>query len=86
MRDRISGTAAYGGLTRGSRIVDDHVRDNMRAVLRDIESGTFAEEFLREHARTRDLAAAEADGPLATEGRRVLPRLEAARPPRGDDQ
>jgi ketol-acid reductoisomerase len=79
MRDRISGTAAYGGLTRGPRIIDGHVRDNMRAVLDEIESGTFAEEFLREHGKTAGLAAAEAGGPLAEEGRRVLPRLEATR-------
>lgn len=85
MRGKISGTAAYGGLTRGPRIVDDHVRNRMREVLADIESGDFAEEFLKEHGKTGDLAADEAQGPLAEQGRRVLPRLEAARPPEGDE-
>jgi len=75
MRDRISGTAAYGGLTRGPRVIDDTVRERMRGVLAEIESGAFAAEFLKRHQDTAGLAAAEAQGPLAEEGRRVLPRL-----------
>ena len=86
MRGKISGTAAYGGLTRGPRIVDDHVRDRMREVLAEIESGEFAKEFLREHDRTEELAVDEAQAPLAEQGRRVLPRLESARPTEGDDR
>lgn len=75
LRGRISGTASYGGLTRGPRIIDDRVRANMKQVLGEIESGKFAEEFLRDHGKTRNLAAAEADSPLARTGRGVLPRL-----------
>ena len=77
---RISGTAAYGGLTRGPRIIDEKVRRNMREILAEIESGTFAEEFLRHHAETKTLAAAEAAGPLAGTGREVLPRLHDVEP------
>jgi ketol-acid reductoisomerase len=75
MRRRISGTAAYGGLTRGPRIIDDRVRDNMRRILAEIETGTFADEFLDRHRETAELARREADGPLARAGRQVLPRL-----------
>lgn len=48
MRERISNTARYGDLTRGPRIIDDHVRRNMREVLAEIRSGKFAEEWMRE--------------------------------------
>ncbi len=75
MRERISGTAAYGGLTRGPRVIDDGVRARMREILAEIEDGRFAAEFLERHAATAALAADEATGPLARAGRRVLPRL-----------
>ncbi len=80
MRERISGTAAYGGLTRGPRIIDDGTRARMRTILADIESGEFAREFLDRHddssAGTVALRRAEAEGPLAVTGRLVLPRLQ----------
>ena len=75
MRDRISGTAAYGGLTRGPRLIDDRVRENMKRILSEIEAGDFAEEFLRNHPETENLARTEAESPLARTGRKVLPRL-----------
>jgi ketol-acid reductoisomerase len=75
MRKRISGTAAYGGLTRGPRVIDDRVRGKMRRILAEIETGVFAEEFLKNHGETGNLADKEAGGPLARAGRRVLPRL-----------
>lgn len=75
LRRRISGTAAYGGLTRGPRIVDDGVRARMRQVLAEIEDGRFARELLAEGAGTEKLAAAEAEGKLARAARTMLPRL-----------
>ncbi len=79
MRGRISGTAAYGGLTRGPRIIDDHVRDGCARVLAEIESGAFAREFLARADETQGLIRQEADGALAQAGRRVLPRLHPDR-------
>jgi len=75
MRGRISGTAAYGGLTRGPRLIDDRVREKMKLILEEIESGEFADEFLKHHRGTEKLARTEADSPLARTGRKVLPRL-----------
>ncbi len=75
MRNMISGTASYGGLTRGPRIIDEGTRDRMKEVLREIEGGEFAREFLARHGETAGLAAREAAGPLATTGHRMLPRL-----------
>ena len=48
MRALISDTAKWGELTVGPRIVDARVQKQMRAVLRDIRSGKFAREFIRE--------------------------------------
>ncbi len=50
MHEFISETAAYGDLTRGPRIVDDHVRETMQEVLSEIQDGTFAREWIAEHA------------------------------------
>jgi ketol-acid reductoisomerase len=48
MRALISDTAQWGELTVGPRIIDPQVQKQMRAVLRDIRSGEFAREFIRE--------------------------------------
>ena len=48
MRWSISDTAEYGDLTRGSRVIDEHVRTTMRALLGEIQDGTFAREWIAE--------------------------------------
>jgi ketol-acid reductoisomerase len=81
LRRRISPTAAYGGLTRGSRVVDGRVRAELARILDEIETGAFAREFLQRHDDPREgiaaRAAAEADTPLARAGRRLRDRLAA---------
>ena len=42
----ISDTAEYGDYVSGPRVIDDHVRENMKAVLADIQSGAFAKRFI----------------------------------------
>ena len=49
MRRMISNTAEYGDYTVGPRVVDAGVRDRMREVLTQIQSGAFAETWLREN-------------------------------------
>lgn len=44
----ISDTAEYGSRTRGPRVLDDHVRATMAAILSEIRSGAFAEEWTRQ--------------------------------------
>lgn len=46
MRYSISDTAEFGDLTRGKRIIDDHVRANMKQVLAEIREGQFAKEWI----------------------------------------
>lgn len=47
----VSNTAEYGGRSRGPKVVDDHVRRNMEALLRDIRSGAFAKDWVDEYKR-----------------------------------
>ena len=48
MRYSISNTAEYGDLTKGPFLIDDHVRNKMKEVLKDVQSGKFANEFVNE--------------------------------------
>jgi ketol-acid reductoisomerase len=49
MRYSISDTAEYGDYTRGPKVIDDHVKENMRKVLKEIQSGAFAREWIAEN-------------------------------------
>jgi ketol-acid reductoisomerase len=42
----VSDTAEYGDYVSGPRVIDDRVKENMRAVLADVRSGAFAERFI----------------------------------------
>jgi len=49
MRYSISNTAEYGDYTRGTRLIDEHVRAEMKRVLADIQSGRFARDWVLEN-------------------------------------
>lgn len=49
MRYSISNTAEYGDLTRGPRIANDAVKQEMKKVLAEIQSGQFVREFMNEN-------------------------------------
>jgi ketol-acid reductoisomerase len=53
MHFSVSDTAEYGSLSRRSRIIDEHVRENMRTVLKEIQDGTFAREWIAENDEGR---------------------------------
>jgi ketol-acid reductoisomerase len=53
MRYSISDTAEYGDLTRGPKVIDEHVRENMRSLLKDIQEGRFAAEMMAEEESGR---------------------------------
>lgn len=48
MRYSISNTAEYGDYVSGPRLINDAVKKEMKAVLKDIQSGKFASEFIQE--------------------------------------
>ncbi len=49
MRYSISNTAEYGDYTAGPKLIDDGVKDRMRGILADIQSGKFAREWVLEN-------------------------------------
>ncbi|MGH9374998.1 MAG: ketol-acid reductoisomerase [Terriglobia bacterium] len=53
MRYSVSDTAEYGDYTRGPVVIDQHVRDTMKKVLADIQSGAFAREWMQENEQGR---------------------------------
>jgi ketol-acid reductoisomerase len=50
MRYSISNTAEYGDYSRGPRLIDEHVRAEMKRILGEIQSGRFAREWVLENA------------------------------------
>lgn len=46
MRWSISDTAEYGDYVSGPRVIDPHVKENMKAVLADVQNGAFAKRFI----------------------------------------
>jgi ketol-acid reductoisomerase len=44
----VSDTAEYGDYVSGPRVIDPHVKENMQAVLADIQSGAFAKRFIED--------------------------------------
>ena len=53
MRYSVSDTAEYGDYTRGPRIIDDLVKDRMRQILAEVQSGSFAREWILENQAGR---------------------------------
>jgi len=49
MRYSISNTAEYGDMTRGRRVIGEETRRAMKAILADIQSGKFADEWITEY-------------------------------------
>ncbi len=49
MRYSISNTAEYGDMTRGRRVIGEETRKAMKAILADIQSGKFADEWITEY-------------------------------------
>ncbi|MEV1294668.1 ketol-acid reductoisomerase [Pseudonocardia sp. NPDC049635] len=52
-RFSISDTAEYGDLTRGPRVITPEVKKNMEAILKEVQDGTFAREWVAEDENGR---------------------------------
>jgi ketol-acid reductoisomerase len=75
MRYSISDTAEYGDLTRGPRVVGEAVREEMKRILAEIQSGRFAREWIEENRsgrrRFEQLRAAGREHPIEKVGERL---------------
>ncbi len=49
MRYSISDTAKYGDITRGKRVITEETRKEMKKILKEIQNGEFAKEFILEN-------------------------------------
>jgi ketol-acid reductoisomerase len=79
MHEFISETAKYGDLTRGPRIVNDRVKKEMGKVLREIQTGKFARQWIEENAagqkNYKKMLAADIDRQIETVGAELRSRM-----------
>jgi len=75
MRYSISNTAEYGDYTRGDKVIGPEVKERMREVLRQIQRGEFAREWILENQAGRPVLEAERrrwqDHPIEEVGKRL---------------
>ncbi len=75
MRYSVSDTAEYGDYTRGPRVIDDMVRDEMEQILVEIQDGTFAKEWILENQAGRPvynaLKSMDEEHPIEIVGREL---------------
>ncbi len=75
MRYSISDTAQFGDMTRGPRIVTDETKKEMSKILKEIQSGVFAKEWILENKANRPqfnaLTKADEQSQLETVGRQL---------------
>jgi ketol-acid reductoisomerase len=79
MHDAISDTAEFGDYITGPRIIDEHVREQMRGTLHDIQDGTFARRWILENQagqpNLQAMRRRDAEHPIETVGR-VIHQME----------
>ena len=75
MRYSISDTARYGDVSRGPRVITEDTKNAMRQVLKEIQSGEFAREWIEEsragQPRLKQLVEADTQHPLEKTGRKL---------------
>ncbi|HHE54338.1 MAG TPA: ketol-acid reductoisomerase [Caldithrix abyssi] len=49
MNYSVSDTAEYGGMTRGKRVITEQTKQNMREILKEVQDGSFAKEWIEEN-------------------------------------
>jgi ketol-acid reductoisomerase len=83
MRYSVSDTAEYGDYTRGPRLIDDLVREEMKQILAEVQDGSFATEWILENQAGRPsfnaMSRMEAEHPIEAVGkklRRMMPWLK----------
>jgi ketol-acid reductoisomerase len=86
MHKYISDTAKFGDLTRGPRVVDERSHEEMRKILKEIQSGEFAREWIRESEsggrNFKRLLEADLKQPIEKVGAKLrarMPWLQATR-------
>jgi len=88
MRYSVSDTAEYGDYSRGPRVINDAVRQEMKKILSEIQSGAFAKEWIDENKAGREkflaMRKANADHQIEKVGaelREMMPFLKVKKAP-----
>ncbi len=80
MRYSISNTAEYGDYTRGSRVIDENVRAEMKKILTEIQNGDFAREWIAENRAGQEnfqrMRAEQADTELESTGKELRSHMD----------
>ena len=75
MRYSVSDTAEYGDLTRGKRIITSETREEMKQMLKEVQTGSFAKEWILENQVGRPMFNAlrkkEAEHPVEEVGKKL---------------
>jgi ketol-acid reductoisomerase len=75
MRYSVSDTAEYGDLTRGKRIITSETREEMKRMLKEVQTGSFAKEWILENQVARPMFNAlrkkEAEHPIEEVGKKL---------------
>jgi ketol-acid reductoisomerase len=75
MRYSVSDTAEYGDLTRGKRIITQETREEMKRMLKEVQTGSFAKEWILENRVGRPMFNAlrrkEAEHPIEEVGKKL---------------
>ena len=80
MRYSISNTAEFGDYSRGSRIINDNVRAEMKQILGEIQSGDFAREWIAENRAGQEnflrMRAEQADTQIESTGHELRSKMD----------
>jgi ketol-acid reductoisomerase len=75
MWDVVSNTAEYGGRTRGEKIITSDTREAMKEILKKVENGTFAREWIAENknglVNLKKMREEETNHPIEVVGREI---------------
>ena len=84
----ISDTAEYGDYVSGPRVVDAHVKEQMKAVLTDIQDGTFAKKFIEDQdagaPEFKQMRESEQAHPIETTGKELRKMFSWIKPTDSD--
>ena len=80
MRQSISNTAEYGDYVSGPRVITEQVKENMKAVLADIQNGKFANDFVNDYKAGRPKLTAYREQAANLEIEKVGAELRKAMP------
>ncbi len=83
MRQSISNTAEYGDYVSGPRVITEQTKENMKAVLADIQNGSFAKGFVEDNKagfpKFKEMRAKNAGHPIEEVGaklRKMMPFVQ----------